>query len=109
VCAFFDQYPYTASSTGTTALFPQWSLEGGRSRLMERLKQPELRSRIKEAIVARIRNDRGGGDPRNVVMARCSFDPTLAGKNLRQLTEKRSRLPTLDNAAETAIEATNLR
>jgi dihydroorotase/N-acyl-D-amino-acid deacylase len=99
-----DQYPYTATSTGTTALFPQWSLEGGRSRLMERLKQPELRSRIKEAIVARIRNDRGGGDPRNVVMAHCSFDPTLAGKNLRQLTEKRSRLPTLDNAAETAIE-----
>ena len=24
-----DQYPYTASSTGTAALFPQWSLEGG--------------------------------------------------------------------------------
>src|SRR4051794_8714034 len=32
-----DQYPYTASHTGSAALFPQWSLDGGRAGLLERL------------------------------------------------------------------------
>ena len=41
-----DQYPYTASSTGTGALFPQWSLESGPKALIERLGAPEQRARI---------------------------------------------------------------
>ena len=32
-----DAYPYTASSTGTAALFPQAALEGGQKALLERL------------------------------------------------------------------------
>ncbi|MGP8247132.1 MAG: N-acyl-D-amino-acid deacylase family protein [Bryobacteraceae bacterium] len=98
-----DQYPYTASSTGVAALFPQWSLEGGRRALVERLAAPEERARIKATIVENIRFDRGGGDPKNVVIANCPFDPSLAGKNLAELTRARGADPTFENAAETAI------
>ncbi len=98
-----DQYPYTATSTGTSAMFPQWALEGGHSRLLERLTQPALRERIKSAIAFRIVNDRGGGDPKNVVMAECGFDPALAGKNLAEITELWGRPVSIENAAETAI------
>ena len=99
-----DEYPYTASSTGTSALFPQWSLAGGQKALLERLSAADQRARIKAEIVERIKVDRGGGDPKNVVMANCSFDPTLDGKNLAEITAARGRPVNFDTAAETAIQ-----
>lgn len=100
-----DQYPYTASSTSLgAALFPQWSLEGGQKAVLERLAAPARRAEIKTVAVNRIENERGGGDPKNIVMASCSGDPSLAGKSLAQITAERGRPVTLENAAETAIE-----
>lgn len=99
-----DQYPYTASSTGTAALFPQWALEGGRKSLAERLAAPESRARIKKEIIRRIREDRGGGDPANVMLANCPFDESLAGKSLADVTRARYNRVTLEDAAEAAIE-----
>lgn len=104
VDATIDAYPYTASSTGTAALFPQWALEGGQKSLLERLGATESRARIKAVIVDRIVNDRGAGDPANVVMANCPFDHSLDGKNLAAITRARGREVTNENAAETAIE-----
>ncbi len=99
-----DVYPYTASSTGTAALFPQWSLEGGPKALAERLDAADARARIKAVIVERILNDRGAGDPKNVVMASCGFDPSLDGKTLAEITRARGRQSSPETAAETAIE-----
>ena len=99
-----DAYPYTASSTGIAALFPQWALEGGQKSLLERLGAPEQRARIKGVIVNNLRIDRGGGDPKNVGIANCSFDASLAGQNLAEITRRRGAEPTFENAAETAIE-----
>lgn len=99
-----DQYPYTASQTGLTALFPQWSLEGGRSSLLERLSAPESRNQIKAEIVRSLRLERGAGDAKNVVLVNCDFDSGLAGKNLADLTRSRDVAVTLENAADTAIE-----
>src|SRR5579871_3231861 len=99
-----DQYPYTASSTGIAALFPQWALEGGQKSTLERLAAPETRARIKAVIIENIRHDRGAGDPKNVSIANCGFDKTLAGKNLSEITRDRGVEPTIENAADTAIE-----
>jgi dihydroorotase/N-acyl-D-amino-acid deacylase len=99
-----DQYPYTASSTGISALFPQWALEGGQKATVERLNAPEQRARIRAAIIENIRFDRGGGDPKNIAIASCGFDRTLAGKNLAEITRERGAEPTVENAADTAIE-----
>ena len=104
VDATIDAYPYTASSTGTAALIPQWAQEGGQKALVERLDAPEQRTRIKTAVVAGIEGDRGGGDPANVVMAACGFDPTLAGKSLADITRERGRAVNFENAAETLLE-----
>lgn len=99
-----DQYPYTASSTGTAALIPQWAQEGGHKALLERLDAPEQRAKIKAAVIERITVDRGGGDPKNVVMANCSWDKSLAGKSLADITKARGRAVTIENAAETLLE-----
>jgi N-acyl-D-amino-acid deacylase len=99
-----DQYPYTASSTGIAALFPQWSLEGGSKSTAERLAAPDQRAKIKATIVQNLKLDRGAGDPKNVQLVSCGFDRSLAGKNLAEITRARGAEPTFDNAAETAID-----
>jgi dihydroorotase/N-acyl-D-amino-acid deacylase len=99
-----DQYPYTASSTGTASLIPQQYQEGGQKALVERLDAPAQRAEIKLAVIDRIKFDRGGGDPANVIMANCSWDHSLDGKNLAEITKQRGREATFENAAETLME-----
>ena len=53
--------------------------------------------------MAMIRDERGGGDPKNVQFASCGFDPSLAGKTLADLTSARGLEPTIENAAEAAM------
>lgn len=104
VDATIDQYPYTASSTSIqAALLPAWALEGGRQALLARLKEASRRTEIKTESLSIIRNERGGGDPKNVQLARCEWDPSLAGKNLAEVTKGRGLEPTLENAAETVL------
>jgi N-acyl-D-amino-acid deacylase len=98
-----DQYPYTASSTGLEVLTPPWSREGGREKLLARLNDPETRGRIRAAAVVNIRDNRGGGDPKNIQLASCEFDATLAGKSLADLTRARGVEVSLEAAAETAL------
>lgn len=43
----FDCYPYTAGMTSLGAFLPAWVFEGGVSNMLERVKQPENRERIK--------------------------------------------------------------
>lgn len=45
-----DMYVYTAGGTGLEATIPTWAQEGGRSALIDRLKDPEIRSRLKREI-----------------------------------------------------------
>ncbi|MEZ4702990.1 MAG: D-aminoacylase [Rhodothermales bacterium] len=99
-----DLYPYTASSTGLTVLFPSWSLEGTQGDLVGRLRDPEQRARIREAILFSLREDRGGGDPANVAVAYCPWDTTLNGKNLSDILRERGQDATLENAAELAMD-----
>jgi dihydroorotase/N-acyl-D-amino-acid deacylase len=104
VDATLDQYPYTASSTNIgSALLPSWALEGGREATLKRLKEPATRAKIKAETVAIIRDERGGGDPKNVVIAANQWDPTMAGKSLAEVTAGRKLPVTLENAAETAM------
>ncbi|MBA3268908.1 MAG: D-aminoacylase [Acidobacteria bacterium] len=104
VDATIDQYPYTASATSIgAALLPAWALEGGREATLKRLNDPATRTKIKAASVAIIRDERGGGDPKNVSVSSNQWDPTMAGKNLAQITADRKLPVTLENAAETAM------
>jgi dihydroorotase/N-acyl-D-amino-acid deacylase len=104
VDATIDQYPYTASATSIgAALLPSWASEGGREATLKRLKDPATRAKIKAASIAIIRDERGGGDPKNVSVSACQFDPKLAGQNLGQITQGRGLPVTLENAAETAM------
>ncbi|HUG80323.1 MAG TPA: D-aminoacylase [Bryobacterales bacterium] len=99
-----DQYPYTASSTGSAALYPAWVQEGGRDELVKRLKDPVLKERIKKEVMHLIETNRGGGDPKNVQYAFCDWDTALNGKTLADVTRDRGRVVNFENAADTAME-----
>ncbi len=104
VDATIDEYPYTASSTSVqAALLPPWAQEGGRARTLERLADPPTRARIKTETVRLIQHERGGGDAKNVQIAACAWDPSLAGKTLADVARQRGHEPTLEAAAETAL------
>lgn len=104
VDATIDQYPYTASSTSIqAALLPPWAQEGGRQDVLKRLTDPATRARIKTESIRIIRNERGGCDPKNVVLARCDWDQSLAGKSLADVTRLRGMEPTVENAAEAGL------
>jgi len=99
-----DQYPYTASSTSLTILFPGWSLDGGRGPLLERIRDPEQRERLKADIVYRIETDRGGDDPANVVIANCPHDDTINGMNLSEILAVQERAVSHESAADLLME-----
>jgi N-acyl-D-amino-acid deacylase len=89
VDATIDQYPYTASHTGLgAALIPQWAFGGGPAATKERMAAPEQRARIKTEIVR----------------TNCGFDRSLQFKSLADILRSRGKEPTMDNAAELAIE-----
>jgi N-acyl-D-aspartate/D-glutamate deacylase len=46
-----DLYLYTAGGTGLEAVIPSWAFEGGDAKLLERLKDPAIRVRLKKEIV----------------------------------------------------------
>jgi len=44
----FDEHPYTAGSTLLSQILPPWAKEGGSTEIVRRLKDPQLRAKVKE-------------------------------------------------------------
>jgi N-acyl-D-amino-acid deacylase len=103
VDAASDQYPYTASSTGLTILFPTWSKDGGFEALQARLADPDQRARIRADVIDHITVERGA-DPSTIVAARCGFDASFNGKSLADILTDRGEPVTVPGAADVAIE-----
>ncbi len=99
-----DQYPYAASSTGISVLFPAWSLAGGRAEQLARFADPETRARIKRGIVYNLIHDRGGNDPSRIAIANCDWDTSLNGKDFAEVLAERGQPINMDAAAELALE-----
>ncbi|MEA1882020.1 MAG: D-aminoacylase [Candidatus Marinimicrobia bacterium] len=99
-----DQYPYTATSTTLTVVFPAWSLAGGMDSLKARLDDPVQRQKIKDGIVWNIVYDRGGGDPASIVVANYPSNTNFNGMNLAQITASKGKTPTPENAADVLMD-----
>jgi N-acyl-D-amino-acid deacylase len=101
---YIDQYPYPATSTGLTVLFPAWSLEGGQSKLAERLADPEIRGKVAQGIVDNIIHDRGGGDPANIRISLCRSRPQAEGKSIADLLVEEGRPASPEEAAQIIMD-----
>jgi len=86
-----DQYPYEWSSTPTSGcMFPRWSLEGGREKTLERLKDKNIREAIKSETINYINRFHGSA---GCVLAEFSNDKKLEGLNLSEISEEFSCSP----------------
>jgi N-acyl-D-amino-acid deacylase len=99
-----DQYPYTATSTGTGVLFPAWALAGGPDSLRARLAEPETRRRIEAGVRERILTERGGGDLSRIQLARVPFEPAWEGRTFADIARERGRDPDVEFGVELAVE-----
>jgi N-acyl-D-amino-acid deacylase len=89
-----DQYPYKAGSTSLVTCLPPWAHEGGMERLLERLKDPELRKRIQSDIIGGLlgwENFAGELGWENVYVTSVKTDENkpVEGKNLLEIQEHR--------------------
>jgi dihydroorotase/N-acyl-D-amino-acid deacylase len=97
----FDQYPYTASQTGLTLIFPRWALADGR--LNERLAGAGTRREIRTGMLAFI-DERFGDDPSRIQLVRCGHDASLAGKTIADLLKAAGQPLTQVATADMVIE-----
>ena len=105
-------YPYTAGGTGLAATLPLWVQEGGREKMLERLKDPATRAKARQEIETKLdgrhptAQSPRGGDPvwENLLMAATfdgiqvasvprEFDQTIIGKRISQIAAERKADP----------------
>jgi N-acyl-D-aspartate/D-glutamate deacylase len=105
-------YPYTAGGTGLAATLPLWVQEGGRDRMLERLKDPATRAKARREIETKLdgrdptaQNPRGGNPVwENLLMAATfdgiqiasvprEVDPSIVGKRISQIATERHADP----------------
>jgi N-acyl-D-amino-acid deacylase len=99
-----DLYPYTASSTGSSILFPQWALAGGREAFAARVADPETRARLKEDMRRIFRTDRVGDDISRVQFRVLRLDESYNGRTLADWVSDQGLEPTLENGIDAAID-----
>lgn len=99
-----DLYPYTASSTSSAVLFPQWALAGGRDSFAARVADPAARSRLVDDMHRIFVFERAGNDLRRVQFRSLRSEPGYDGKTLADLAAAHDLPNTVDAAVELLIE-----
>jgi N-acyl-D-amino-acid deacylase len=98
-----DQYAYTAASSSLGIRFPSWALEGGQTKIAERLNDPATWARIKGEIKALLA-ERGLQDLSFAKIASYRADPSLNGLSMAEAAGKVKGSTAADAQLETARE-----
>jgi dihydroorotase/N-acyl-D-amino-acid deacylase len=94
-----DIYPYIAGSTSLSACLPPWALEGGTEKMLARLKDKEIRERLKKEITTDVKEWENiylgsGGAPGVLIGAVVNRDlESMQGKRLSQIAEEQRKDP----------------
>ncbi len=105
----YDVYPYTAGSRHLYGSLPNWVVDGGIAPMVERLRQPETRARLRESLNAWAEGvDSGGGFsldfPNTMVTSvRTEGNAWCVGKRLDEIAAQRAQDP-LDATLDLLIE-----
>lgn len=83
-----DQYPYRASSTGLAVLLPSWLSEGDFATSKRKLDDPNTHRRVINEMLDQLKAN-GWNDYEFARVAYYKFDPSLAGLNIAEITQKR--------------------
>jgi N-acyl-D-aspartate/D-glutamate deacylase len=107
-----DMYLYTAGGTTLSAVIPAWAAEGGNAKLMERLKDPATRTRLKNEIKTgspgwwNIVEAAGGWDHIVVVAIGNPENKRFENKSIAQIAKEWNKDPA-DAAFDLVLESNN--
>lgn len=92
------QYPYTAGGTGLSACLPGWAQEGGREKMLERLRDPKQRARMRKEIETTIdgwENLVAGAGFEGIQIASvpADKDQSVLGKRVTEIAAERKQDP----------------
>ena len=99
-----DVYPYTASSTGSSVLFPQWALADGREGIQKRLNDPQTREQIRKEMREIFLQKRTGTDISRVQFRTIPSMPRFQGMRLSDLALDRGLPVNVDTGIELVME-----
>jgi N-acyl-D-amino-acid deacylase len=91
-----DQYPYPASATWLACILPYWAQTGGTKAIAERLRDPEVRARIRkdwEENRAEWENRGGMRDWTDILVSDCDARPEVLGKNIAEIAADEGKDP----------------
>ncbi len=107
-----NMYTYDAAGTSLAAMFPPWSQEGGHCAWVERLRDPETRSRIAREIATQTRDWEnfylmaGGGEGILLLGFRTEELQQYVGMTLAEVAEERG-MDEIETAIDLTIEDNN--
>ena len=91
----FDVIPYVAANSTLSAIFPPWSVEGGVSKFIDRLRDNEVRRRINIKVA--------GWENTVIISVGSAANKHLEGKTLLEIAGETGKTP-LDAAADLIVE-----
>lgn len=77
----FDVYPYSTTATVLYLLLPAWATEGGKAKVLGRLRDKAIREKIREALSEK------EADLEDIVIARGNISHIFIGKTLRKIAQ----------------------
>jgi N-acyl-D-amino-acid deacylase len=107
-----DMYVYTAGGTSLSAVVPAWASEGGNAKLLERLKDPATRARLKKEIKTESPGwwniVEAAGGWKNIVVASTAnaANKRFENKNVAQIAKEWNKDPA-DAAFDLIIDSNN--
>ena len=99
-----DLYPYTASSTSSAILFPQWTFAGGPEEFAKRLTDPEQLPLIREEMKRIFMQERTGDDLSRLQIRVLPSDESYNGKTLADMAADRGLPNNVDTGIDLVIE-----
>lgn len=81
-----DAYPYAASSTGLEALLPTWVREGGPEKMIERLKNQDLLSELRDFLRRHGIPEEGHADWDKIRISYSGTHPEVLGKSIEEVS-----------------------
>ncbi len=89
VAVHANLYPYSASQTTLNVRLPAWAQEGGNQKLVERLRNPETRQRIRKELAALLSKGIAGATPDTILFGSTPYEAhkNLQGKRIAEIAE----------------------
>ncbi len=84
----FDIYPYTVTGSVLYVLLPEWVALGGKKKMLERLKDPDIKSKIIKEM-----QEQSSFDYKKISISMCPYNKYLIGKKVMQIAENQKTSP----------------